>query len=196
MRDGYPVQYRQPSKHSRWPPKYRQPSEFDSHASGNRTKNRKRLSHERYRQWHLRATRPGGAQGVREERGQVRAVNGVDLDVTAGETVAITGPSGGGKSTLLYLLGGMDRPTSGDIWLAGQRLGEASERGLARLRRDAIGFVFQAFHLMNQQAVSAELIPVNGRSRESAGRAFAVWRGCQEHIITHGAFKSGQPWAT
>jgi ABC-type lipoprotein export system ATPase subunit len=100
-------------------------------------------------------------------------VNGVDLDVTAGETVAITGPSGGGKSTLLYLLGGMDRPTSGDIWLAGQRLGEASERGLARLRRDAIGFVFQAFHLM-EELTAAENVELPallaGRSPRAARR--------------------------
>jgi ABC-type lipoprotein export system ATPase subunit len=94
------------------------------------------------------------ARGLRKEygknEGQVRAVTGVDLDVAAGETVAIMGPSGCGKSTLLYLLGGLDRPTSGDIWLAGRRLGELSERGLARLRRDAVGFVFQAFHLMDE----------------------------------------------
>ena len=93
-------------------------------------------------------------RGLRKEYGKndglVRAVNGVDLDVTAGETVAVMGPSGCGKSTLLYLLGGLDRPTSGEIWLAGQRLDQLSERGLARLRRDAIGFVFQAFHLMDE----------------------------------------------
>jgi len=82
--------------------------------------------------------------------GLVRAVNGVDLDVTAGETVAVMGPSGCGKSTLLYLLGGLDRPTAGEIWLGGQRLGQLSERGLARLRRDAVGFVFQSFHLMDE----------------------------------------------
>jgi ABC-type lipoprotein export system ATPase subunit len=68
----------------------------------------------------------------------------------AGETVAVMGPSGCGKSTLLYLLGGLDRPTAGEIWLAGQRLGQLSERGLARLRRDAVGFVFQAFHLIDE----------------------------------------------
>ena len=93
-------------------------------------------------------------RGLRKEYGKdaglVRAVNGVDLDVTRGETVAVMGPSGCGKSTLLYLLGGLDRPTAGEIWLAGQRLDQLSERGLARLRRDAVGFVFQAFHLMDE----------------------------------------------
>src|SRR5580658_6261131 len=93
-------------------------------------------------------------RGLRKEYGKneglVHAVNGVDLDVTAGETVAVMGPSGCGKSTLLYLLGGLDRPTSGEIWLAGQRLDQLSERGLAQLRRHALGFVFQAFHLMDE----------------------------------------------
>jgi putative ABC transport system ATP-binding protein len=93
-------------------------------------------------------------RGLRKEYGQdaglVRAVDGVDLDVARGETVAIMGPSGCGKSTLLYLLGGLDRPSAGEIWLAGQNMGRLSERRLARLRRDDIGFVFQAFHLMDE----------------------------------------------
>src|ERR1700684_4126875 len=93
-------------------------------------------------------------RGLRKEYGKneglVRAVDGVDLEVERGETVAIMGPSGCGKSTLLYLLGGLDRPTSGEIWLAGEGLDQLSGRGLARLRRDAVGFVFQAFHLMDE----------------------------------------------
>jgi putative ABC transport system ATP-binding protein len=93
-------------------------------------------------------------RGLRKEYGReaglVRAVDGVDLEVAQGETVAIMGPSGCGKSTLLYLLGGLVRPTGGEIWLDGQDLNRRSERALARLRRDAIGFVFQAFHLMDE----------------------------------------------
>jgi ABC-type lipoprotein export system ATPase subunit len=80
----------------------------------------------------------------------VRAVDGIDLDVASGETVAIMGPSGCGKSTLLHLLGGLDRPTSGEIWLAGRRTDQMSEKALARMRRNAVGFVFQAFHLMDE----------------------------------------------
>jgi ABC-type lipoprotein export system ATPase subunit len=82
--------------------------------------------------------------------GLVRAVDDVDLDVASGETVAVMGPSGCGKSTLLHLLGGLDRPSGGELWLAGQRIDDLGERGLARLRRDRIGFVFQAFHLMDE----------------------------------------------
>ena len=94
------------------------------------------------------------ARGLRKEYGKgeglVRAVDEVDLDVASGETVAVMGPSGCGKSTLLHLLGGLDRPSAGELWLAGQRIDGMSERALARLRRDTIGFVFQAFHLMDE----------------------------------------------
>ena len=85
-----------------------------------------------------------------KDAGLVRAVDGVDLDVAAGETVAIMGPSGCGKSTLLHLLGGLDRPSGGEVRLAGSRVDQMSERALARLRQDAVGFVFQAFHLMDE----------------------------------------------
>src|SRR6202451_4761487 len=89
-------------------------------------------------------------RGLRKEHGReaslVRAVDGVDLEVTQGETVAIMGPSGCGKSTLLYLLGGLDRPTGGEIWLDGQDLSRLSERALARLRAQAARLGFPAFH--------------------------------------------------
>ena len=94
------------------------------------------------------------ARGLRKRYGRdaglVRAVDGADLDIVPGETVAVTGPSGCGKSTLLQLLGGLDRPSDGEIWLAGRRIDQLGENALARLRRNAIGFVFQAFHLMDE----------------------------------------------
>jgi ABC-type lipoprotein export system ATPase subunit len=117
------------------------------------------------------------ARGLRKHYGRdaglVRAVDGVDLDVTAGETLAVMGPSGCGKSTLLHLLGGLDRPTAGEIWLAGQRVDQLSERALARLRREAAGFVFQAFHLMDElTAVENVELPalLAGRSPRAARR--------------------------
>jgi ABC-type lipoprotein export system ATPase subunit len=82
--------------------------------------------------------------------GLVRALDAVELDVAAGETLAVMGPSGCGKSTLLHLLGGLERPSVGEVWLAGRRIDGLSEKALARLRRHAIGFVFQAFHLMDE----------------------------------------------
>ena len=82
--------------------------------------------------------------------GLVRAVDGVDLEVARGETLAVMGPSGCGKSTLLHLLGGLDRPSAGELWLAGRRFDRLSERALAQLRRHEVGFVFQAYHLMDE----------------------------------------------
>jgi putative ABC transport system ATP-binding protein len=97
------------------------------------------------------------AQNLRKDYGSgeglVRAVDGIDLDVIRGETVAVMGPSGCGKSTLLHLLGGLDRPAAGELWLAGQRIDEMSERALAHLRRSDVGFVFQAFQLMDELTV-------------------------------------------
>jgi putative ABC transport system ATP-binding protein len=94
------------------------------------------------------------ARGVRKEYGKgeglVRAVDGVDLDIGAGETVAVMGPSGCGKSTLLHLLGGLDRPSGGEVSLNGRRIDDLGEKALARMRRTAVGFVFQAFHLMDE----------------------------------------------
>jgi ABC-type lipoprotein export system ATPase subunit len=117
------------------------------------------------------------ARGLRKEYGRdaglVRAVDGVDLDVAAGETLAVMGPSGCGKSTLLHLLGGLDRPTAGEIWLAGQRVDQLTERALARLRRDAVGFVFQAFHLMDELTAAENVeLPalLAGRSPRAARR--------------------------
>jgi putative ABC transport system ATP-binding protein len=82
--------------------------------------------------------------------GLVRALDGVALEVSTGETLAVMGPSGCGKSTLLHLLGGLERPSGGEVWLGGRRIDELSEKALARIRRHAIGFVFQAFHLMDE----------------------------------------------
>jgi ABC-type lipoprotein export system ATPase subunit len=83
------------------------------------------------------------------------------------------GPSGCGKSTLLHLLGGLDRPSGGEVWLGGRRIDQLSERALARMRRKAVGFVFQAFHLMDElTAVENVELPalVDGRSPRAARR--------------------------
>jgi ABC-type lipoprotein export system ATPase subunit len=119
-------------------------------------------------------------RGLRKEYGRdaglVRAIDDVDLDVAPGETLAVMGPSGCGKSTLLHLLGGLDRPTAGDIWLAGRRVNRLTERALARMRCEAVGFVFQAFHLMDElTAVENVELPalLAGRSPRAARRLAA-----------------------
>jgi putative ABC transport system ATP-binding protein len=126
----------------------------------------------------------GGVLQVRDlskQHGQrqslVRAVDGVDLDVPAGQMLAVMGPSGCGKSTLLHLLGGLERPTDGQVWLAGRRIDTLSERALARLRRRSVGFVFQAFHLVEELSAAENVeLPVllAGGSPRAARRRAAL----------------------
>ncbi len=78
----------------------------------------------------------------------VRALDGVDLDVAAGESVALMGASGSGKSTLLHLLGGLDAPSAGAIEIGGLNLEKLDDTELSRFRRERLGFVFQFFHLL------------------------------------------------
>jgi lipoprotein-releasing system ATP-binding protein len=75
---------------------------------------------------------------------------GVDLEVARGEFTAVVGASGAGKSTLLHLLGALDHPTSGDIWLDGSRYADLGPAGLAELRNRKVGFVFQFHHLLRE----------------------------------------------
>jgi putative ABC transport system ATP-binding protein len=119
------------------------------------------------------------ALGLRKDYGSgeglVRAVDQVDLEVPRGETLAIMGSSGCGKSTLLHLLGGLDRPSAGELCLGDRRVDRLSERGLAQLRRREVGFVFQAFHLMDELTAQENVeLPalLAGRSpREARHRA-------------------------
>jgi putative ABC transport system ATP-binding protein len=78
----------------------------------------------------------------------VDALRGVDLGVRAGQLVAVMGPSGSGKSTLMHIMAGLDKPTSGDVEIAGTRVSDLNDTQLTRLRREHIGFVFQFFNLL------------------------------------------------
>jgi putative ABC transport system ATP-binding protein len=84
----------------------------------------------------------------RQGKVDVHALRGLSLEVNKGEFTAICGPSGSGKTTALNLIGALDRPTSGSVVLEGQDLATLSRRELSHLRRDRIGFVFQAYNLM------------------------------------------------
>jgi putative ABC transport system ATP-binding protein len=83
-----------------------------------------------------------------EGQAAVHALRGVTLEFPPGQFTAIMGPSGSGKSTLMHLLAGLDKPSSGSVVLDGQELSELDDAGLTRLRRDRLGFVFQAFNLV------------------------------------------------
>src|SRR5689334_24394701 len=79
---------------------------------------------------------------------EVVALDSVDLEIARGEMVSIVGPSGSGKSTLLNLIGGLDRPSSGEIRIDGQSVAALPDDDLTRLRREKIGFIFQFFNLL------------------------------------------------
>lgn len=92
------------------------------------------------------------AQGVRmvygDGHGEVVALQGVDLTLSLGETMAVVGASGAGKSTLLHILGGLDFPTSGEVWFEGRTLVRMSDKERTTLRNERIGFVYQFHHLL------------------------------------------------
>ena len=105
------------------------------------------------------------ARGLKKYYGkgetEVRALDGVDLDIERGTFTAIIGSSGSGKSTLLHMLGGLDRPTSGEVWIAGQSLFSMKDEALTIFRRRKIGFVFQAYNLVPVLSVYENvLLPV------------------------------------
>jgi ABC-type lipoprotein export system ATPase subunit len=118
-------------------------------------------------------------------RAQRRILDGVDLEVEAGEVVAVLGRSGSGKSTLLHLLGGLDRADAGRIVLAGQDITAQSPRALAKTRLRHVGFVFQAFHLIEELSGEENVLlparlPGAGRGGERRARRLIGELGLSE----------------
>lgn len=89
---------------------------------------------------------------------QFKALDKVSLEIKTGDFVAILGPSGGGKSTLMHLIGGLDKPTSGIITVDGQNLNKMSDKQLARYRNEKVGFVFQFFNLLQGATTLSNVI--------------------------------------
>lgn len=111
-------------------------------------------------------------------KGTVKALNGIDLEIPSGQLVAIQGPTGGGKSTLLQMLGALDRPTDGQVFLGDKELSKLGEGALTGIRAKQIGFVFQGFNLIPtltaQQNVEAALEPLSVSADERRERATAA----------------------
>lgn len=105
----------------------------------------------------------------------VRALDGVDIEIAAHTFTVVMGPSGSGKSSLLYLLGGLDRPTAGEISINGERLDQMDENALALFRRKMMGFIFQSFNLVSSMSALENVafpmqfagIPLNERNARS-----------------------------
>jgi len=105
-------------------------------------------------------------------RTEVRALDGVDLDIPSGAFTAVMGPSGSGKSTLMHCLAGLDTLSAGRIVFGGRDLGQLSDRALTRLRRDEIGFVFQSFNLVPTLTAAENITLPSRLARRSPDQAW------------------------
>ena len=120
--------------------------------------------------------------------GPVNILRGIDLDIAKGEAMGLVGPSGSGKTSLLMVLAGLERATSGSVSLDGQEITRLGEDALARLRREQIGIVFQAFHLIpTMTALENVAIPLElAGVRDATGRARAALGAVGlSHRLTH-----------
>jgi putative ABC transport system ATP-binding protein len=120
--------------------------------------------------------------------GEVNILRGLNLEVARGETVGVVGPSGSGKSTMMMIIAGLERPTSGRVDVAGEDLTALGEDALARFRRQRIGIVFQAFHLIpTMTALENVAVPLEfaGRSDAFAQAAASLSAVGLQHRLTH-----------
>jgi putative ABC transport system ATP-binding protein len=118
----------------------------------------------------------------------VDALRGVSLEVQQGKLTAVMGPSGSGKSTLMHILAALDRPSSGEIWIAGTKLGSLSDTEITKLRRKHIGFIFQFFNLLPMLTAEENvLLPLTiaGEKPEAAWREELIKKVGLEDRRTH-----------
>ena len=127
------------------------------------------------------ATLAARALGVTKVYGQgqaaVTAIDGVNLDIPAGSFTAVMGPSGSGKSTLMHCMAGLDTVTSGRLWIGETEMGGMRERQLTRLRRDRVGFVFQAYNLLPTLNAAANItlpLDIAGRAADPGWVAMVI----------------------
>ena len=111
----------------------------------------------------------------------VDALCGVTLEVKSGEMVGIMGPSGSGKSTLMHLLGCLDSPTSGEVWLDGRRIDHLGDSDITRIRRDEVGFIFQTFNLVPSLTAIENVM----LAAQYAGKSRATSRAAAEEALAH-----------
>jgi putative ABC transport system ATP-binding protein len=151
------------------------------------------------------ASVPAPAVALRDVRkvhgrgeGAVVALDGVSAALSRGSFTAIMGPSGSGKSTFLNVAAGLDRPTSGSVALGGTDLAHLSERRLTILRRERIGFVFQAFNLLPSLTVAQNIalpLRLDGRRpRRSAVREIAARVGLEKRLRDRPSQRTGTRW--
>jgi lipoprotein-releasing system ATP-binding protein len=107
---------------------------------------------------------------------EIRILDGINLELSEGNSLAIIGPSGSGKSTLLNVIGTLDRPTSGKVFLADKDLSEMGDLALAEMRNTQIGFIFQAHHLLPQCTVIENVLVPTLASKDKQMRAYAPER--------------------
>ncbi|MFA5331481.1 MAG: ABC transporter ATP-binding protein [Methanoregula sp.] len=122
--------------------------------------------------------------------GDVTAINHISFEVEHGEFISIMGPSGSGKSTLLTMMGCLDTPTSGDIFISGIRTGDMSDTDLTNLRRDRIGFIFQYFNLFPLLNIIENVsFPqmLKSQSKVDEKKAIEILKAVQldEHLYVH-----------